>query len=140
VSPLRRIRAHRSDPPNEEIPLKSRMMKLVCRLLVATLALLPLQSPLAGMISAGEAAAPVGVQGERAALLELVERPGLAGQLQALGIDPAAARDRVAAMTDAEVRAVSKRLDTLPAGATKNNMWGYVGLLTIAFILWYTWK
>jgi len=119
--------------------LNSRMMRLVCRLLAVSLALLPLQSPQAGMIGA-DAAAAVATQGERAALLELVERPGLASQLQALGIDPAAARNRVAAMTDAEVRAVASRIDSLPAGATKNNMWGYVGLLMVAFIVWYTWK
>jgi hypothetical protein len=116
--------------------LKSRLMQLLCRLLVVTLAMLPIQSPQAGMIGAEEVAA----QGGRAALLGMIERPELASQLQALGIDPLSAKQRVAALTDAEVRAIADRLDSLPAGAAKNSMWGYVGLLVIAFILWYTWK
>jgi hypothetical protein len=61
------------------------------------------------------------MQAERAEMVTRVQaaldREALQAQLQALGVDPAAAIERVAALTDEELRYLDGRLSSLPAGA-----------------------
>ncbi len=51
-----------------------------------------------------------------ARILEALSRPALVQQMEKLGVDPAVARERVAALTDDELAALDQRLDSLPAG------------------------
>ena len=64
---------------------------------------------------------PANASGDRARLKALVERPELAQQLEKFGITPEKAEARVDAMSDAEVRMVVGKLDSLPAGAAISN-------------------
>ena len=59
-------------------------------------------------------------------------------QLQALGIDPAQAKDRVQAMSDQEIASLANRLESLPAGADS----GAVLLIIViaAAVWWYMYK
>jgi hypothetical protein len=118
--------------------MKSMTMRFICRMLVISLVMLPFQTVQAGMIGAGQAAAVVSAQAERQALLNLVSRSEIAGQLQSLGLDHKTAKDRVAAMTDEEVHALSGKLASLPAGA--NDAWVWVAVIVIAVVIWYNWK
>lgn len=77
----------------------------------------------AGMI--GTPAAP---ESERERVKAMLERPEVAAEMHEMGIAPQEAEARVDAMSDAEVRALAGRLDTVPAG-------GQVGDRTLLLIL-----
>lgn len=53
---------------------------------------------------------------ERERLTSLLERGEVRARLEALGVDPATAKERVAALSDAEAAQLAARLDELPAG------------------------
>ena len=53
---------------------------------------------------------------ERERLAALLERGEVRARLQALGVDPALARARVAALTDEEAARLAAEMDALPAG------------------------
>ncbi|MEO1750169.1 DUF6627 family protein [Thiofaba sp. EF100] len=53
---------------------------------------------------------------DRAGLATLLDRQDVRDQLVAMGVDPAAARERVAAMTDEEVRQLNQGIQEMPAG------------------------
>lgn len=59
----------------------------------------------------------------------VLDRDGVQAQLVALGVDPAMAVERVAALTDAELRQLDGRLANLPAGA------GVVEIVGVVFIV-----
>jgi hypothetical protein len=115
--------------------MKSMTMRFICRMLVVSLALLPLQSVQAGMIGADQVAAVAGAQAERQAVLSLIGRSEVASQLQSLGVDLKTANERVAAMTDEEVHSLAGQLNSLPAGA--NNGWAWAAVIIIGVIVWY---
>jgi hypothetical protein len=46
----------------------------------------------------------------------MLERTEVRERLQSLGVDPAQARDRVAALSDEEAAQLAARIDALPAG------------------------
>ncbi len=64
-----------------------------------------------------------------ARILEALSRPALVQQMEKLGVDPAVARERVAALTDDELAALDQRLDSLPAGGD------VLGALLFVFVL-----
>ena len=70
---------------------------------------------------------------ERAATVARVhaalDRAGVQAQLEALGVDPADARARVAALSDAELQRLDGRLAELPAGA------GLLEVVGIVFVV-----
>lgn len=87
----------------------------------------------AGVVGTDEALAAV----ERERVKELVQRPELARELQALGVAPGDAAARVDAMSDAEVRELAGRLDALPAGGalTTNELLILVLVLILVALL-----
>ena len=109
------------------------MKKMTCRALVVSMLALSFQAANAGMISADRAAnsAPV----DRAMVLSVLDRAETTDQLQAQGIDPALARARVAAMTDAEVQAMAQDIQAAPAGAMSG--WAWAAVVLIAAAVWY---
>ena len=119
--------------------MKFSAIKMVCHLLVVSMLLLPFQTIQAGMIGADQAVAATSAQADRASVLSLINRSDVASQLQTLGLDPQTAKDRVAAMTDEEVRSLTGNLNSLPAGAWSNG-WTWAAVIIIAVVLWYTWK
>jgi len=96
----------------------------------------PYQVAQAGMIGIDQAAAPSS-QADRAAVLSFVSRADVAGQLQSMGLDAATAKNRVAAMTDAEVAYLAERIEQLPAGADSA---GVILLILIIAAIWWVWK
>jgi uncharacterized protein DUF6627 len=59
----------------------------------------------------------VAAQPAKERILGLVERADVRGQLESFGVNPADAKARVAALSDAEAAQLAARLDSLPAGA-----------------------
>lgn len=102
--------------------------RAVARLLiVCTFALgLPLPAS-AGMIATDQIATYTGT--ERDTVRNFLDRQEVRERMQALGVDSAAARERVDAMTDEEASRLAGRIDQLPAGGN------IVGILFTVFII-----
>jgi len=96
------------------------------------MAWMPFHVAQAGIISTDQAVASA--QADRTAVLNLISRSDVAEQLQALGLDPAIAKDRVAALTDEEVQSLAGKLNALPAGADAA---GVVVVILIGVLIWY---
>ena len=110
------------------------LKKTTCRALIVSLLALSFQSAQAGLIGA-EQAAPTGAATERALVLGTLDRTEVAAQLQAAGVDPRAARERVATMSDQEVRTLAQDIHTAPAGALDGG--GWLAVIVIAALVWY---
>ena len=76
-----------------------------------------------------EAVAP-GVPLDRDALRAMLERDDVRRQLETLGVDPRAARERVDALTDAEIARVAGQVERLPAGGSS-----VIGVLFAVFVI-----
>jgi hypothetical protein len=101
---------------------------LLCRFLAIAMLMLPFQTGQASMIGADQVVSAASVQADRATVLNFLNRSQTEDQLQALGVDPQVARDRVAAMTDAEVGSLAGKVNEAPAG-------GVVGLLVVVLLV-----
>ena len=101
--------------------MKSMFARITCRLLVASMIVLPWHVQ-AGMIGTDVAASGA-----------VIDRSTMATQLQALGISPQAARERVAALTDAEVADIAGRIDALPAGGIS----GLLPIIVVGILIWW---
>lgn len=78
-------------------------------------------------LATAEAAAPGTAQG---ILLDHLDRADVQAALQARGLDPAQARARVNALTDAEASMLVDQIDAAPAGASD-----ILGTLVFIFVL-----
>ena len=116
--------------------MKSAWAKTICRLLIVLMVWTPYQVAQAGMIGTDQVATS-SAQADRNAVLGFVSRADVAGQLQALGLDAATAKDRVAAMTDSEVSYLAQRIESLPAGADTA---GIILLILVIAAVWWVWK
>ncbi len=87
-------------------------MSLSFASLAQAAAVVPAASP-AGLISTEQAAA---AQPGRALLEQTLSRADVVAALQARGVNVDAARERVAALTDAEASQVAAQIDQAPAG------------------------
>ena len=110
------------------------LKKNTCRVLVVAMMALSFQTARAGMIGT-EQAAVGGAATQRSLVLSVLDRAETAAQLQARGIDPAMARERVASMTDQEVQQLAGDMQTAPAGAMSSG--GWVAVIVIAGLIWY---
>jgi hypothetical protein len=109
------------------------MRRSIAAVLAVCLTLSGLQSASAGVIGTGEVLAGA----ERAARMERVEA-ALAGadvqrQLVALGVDPAHAAARVAALSDAELATLDAHLADLPAGG--DSLLAVIGIVFVVLLL-----
>ena len=114
------------------------MNNTLCRILIALMVWTPFQMAQAGMIGT-EQVASTAQHGDRAAVLNMLSRAAVASQPQALGIDPAQAKDRVQAMSDQEITALANRLDSMPAGASSGGAVLLIIIIAVA-IWWYMGK
>jgi hypothetical protein len=114
--------------------MTTKMKKMTCRALVVSLLALSFSTANAGMIGADQAQA-AGASTERSAVMSVLARAETATQLQAQGIDPQLARERVAAMTDQEVHALATDMQNAPAGAMSSGAWWAVAVIAVA--VWY---
>ncbi|HTP63704.1 MAG TPA: PA2779 family protein [Burkholderiales bacterium] len=104
--------------------MNNTFVRFVSRMLVASLFCLPFHAQ-ADLIATNRAISAEQAQSARATL---------AGHLEAFGIAPGEARDRVAALTDAEALSLADRAGQAPAGAGWNI--GIGMLLVVAFLIW----
>jgi len=117
--------------------MKHGTMSAICRVLVVSLMMLSFQTAQAGMIGTGQVA-----DTQRTSVMHVIDRADVSQQLQSMGLEPQVAKDRVAAMTDEEVRTLSGKLDTLPAGGMSDWWIGAIVVAIIAVAVWgsYGWK
>jgi hypothetical protein len=111
--------------------MKSVWARTISRLLVVLMVWTPYQFAQAGMIGTDQvvSAAP---QADRATVLNFFSRSDVASRLQAFGVEPATAKDRVAALTDQEVQSLAGQIDSAPAGGLSAVL---VILLIVVFAL-----
>jgi hypothetical protein len=123
------------NPSPRSLKMRSTMKKMTCRALVVSMLALSFQTANAGLIGADQAAAANAAQTDRALVMSVLNRAETTAQLQAQGIDPAMARERVAAMTDQEVQVLAQDMQTAPAGAQSSA--GWLAVILIAAAVWY---
>lgn len=90
----------------------------LCRLIAVAfvLTVLPVPAAQARIVSTQALSAGAAADDARARIEAVLERKEVHSQLVALGVDPKTAHDRVAALTDAEARALARHIDSMPAG------------------------
>jgi hypothetical protein len=103
--------------------------RLVSRLLIICMIGLPFQVH-AGLIGTDEVVSAAQAAAARSTVASVLNRSDVAGQLQALGLTPQAAKDRVAALTDVEVAKLAGQIEALPAGASSS-----VGVILLLILL-----
>jgi hypothetical protein len=114
--------------------MKLAFKRTTCRVLVVSLLALSFQTAHAGLIGADQATAASG-SSERTLVLGTLDRADVVSQLQAAGVDPLAARERIQAMSDQEVHALAQDIQSAPAGGISTG--GVVAIILIAALIWY---
>lgn len=110
--------------------MKSRPLSLVAQLLVVSM--LGLSFPSHASLMPTQATVPVSVpSAERSRVQDFLAREDVAREIAAQGVDLALVNARVAAMSDDEVRALAKRIDSAPAAGDA----GVIGVLFAIFII-----
>ena len=115
--------------------MKTAWARTICRLLVVLVVWTPYQVAQAAMIGTDQVVTSSS-SADRGAVLSFINRTDVASQLQALGLDPASAKDRVAAMTDSEAQSLAGRINSMPAGADS----GVVLLIVVIAVIWWVWR
>jgi hypothetical protein len=115
--------------------MKSTLKRMLCRILIVATAMLPFQMGQASMIGTDQAVAAVSVQSDRALVSSFFSRSQAVSELQSLGIDAKAANERVAAMTDDEVRTLAGKIRAMPAGADGTTV--AVVVIIAVFLIWW---
>lgn len=97
----------------------SSIKKFTSILLSVSMLLLSVQAGFvnAEMIGTQQALPSHSVQLSQQELVDVFQREDVQAQLTALGVDQDAALTRIQGMTEAELRQLNSRLDTLPAGS-----------------------
>jgi hypothetical protein len=93
--------------------MTGRLRRITAGLLIVCMGGLAVPLPaLAGIVSTDSVIAGA----ERERLAGLLERAEVQARLQSMGVDPASAKARVAALSDEEATRLAAQLDELPAG------------------------
>ena len=87
---------------------------LACALIVSIIGLGMPSSSMAGIVATDE----VRTSAQRERVTGFLERSEVRDRMQSLGVDPDAARSRVAALSDDEVASLADAIDRLPAGGS----------------------
>jgi hypothetical protein len=124
----------------KEMSMKFAGVKWICRALIASMLMLQFSFAQAAMVGAEQMLSSSTVQADRALVSATVTRAEIATQLQAMGVDPQAAQDRVAAMTDSEIHALAGNINEMPAGAMASGWWWAIAAVVIGLIIYYNWK
>lgn len=86
----------------------------------------------AALIGTDAVAAAQSRQATEQKILSALSRDDVARQMTAMGVDPAQASQRVAALSDQELATLSDRLDRLPAGG---DFFGTVGVIFVILLI-----
>jgi hypothetical protein len=112
--------------------------KIISRFLIALMIWTPYQIATASMIGTDQVVASTS-QADRTTVLNFLSRSDVANKLQSLGLDPATANDRVAAMTDQEVQSLAGRINSMPAGGLSDGATVLL-IIVIAAAVWWFWQ
>ena len=117
-------------------------VKSICHVLIASMLMLQFSLSQAGMIGAEQMVPAATVQADRMAVSAVLNRAEVASQLQAMGVDPALAQQRVASLTDSEVHALAGNINEMPAGAfpIASGWWWAIAAIIIGLAIYYYWK
>lgn len=115
--------------------MKTLLQRLISYLLVFSLVGLPFTAQ-AGLIGTDEVVAQTQTQSARAKVHDFVSRSDVQQQLQQFGVTPQNAKDRIDALTEAEVQHLSGKIDALPAGATSGGL-AVVGITVLLVLIVY---
>lgn len=109
--------------------MNTRILKPVASVLLVSMGLtsLPVQAVTITTEEAVQMTAPASTG--REALTDLLARADVQAELARLGVDPAVAAERVAALSDAEVASLHQRMDDVAAGGS------VVGAIVFIFVL-----
>jgi hypothetical protein len=115
------------------------LMRKYCRFLALPMAALmfavsmPLGAAQAALVSTDQVVEKSEIEADRMRIAALLGRDDVQRQLKAQGVDPDEALARVAALSDAEVRRIADRIDTMPAG--QDALGTIIGVALIVFIV-----
>ena len=112
--------------------------RTLCRLLVALMIWTPYQFATAGMIGTDKVVTS-NAQADRTTVLSYLTRDDVQRQLQAMGVDPSTAKDRVAALSDQEVSSLAGRINSAPAGAMSDAA-AVLLIIIVAAAVWWFWR
>lgn len=90
-----------------------KVLSTLCAALLFTVATAPVH---AGLVGTDEVLAEARMEENRAELLQMLERDEVRQKLEAMGVEPADAEQRVERMTEAELAQLQTRMDEVPAG------------------------
>lgn len=109
--------------------MNTRILKPVASVLLVCMGMtsLPVQAVTITTEEAVQMSAPASTG--REALTDLLARADVQAELARLGVDPAVAAERVAALSDAEVASLHQRMDDVAAGGS------VVGAIVFIFVL-----
>lgn len=97
--------------------LRRRATPVVCLITLCLLTLgIYVPAAQAALIGTGDLINQQQATQDRDHIRGLLQREDMQAQLESLGIDPAQAEARMNSLTDAEVKALAGKLDSLPAG------------------------
>lgn len=93
----------------------SRFVALPMAALMMALSM-PLGAARAALVTTDQVVEKSAISADRALVAAFLSREDVRREMQAMGVDPDEAANRVALMTDAEVQQMAAKIDTLPAG------------------------
>jgi hypothetical protein len=93
----------------------------------------PLDAAHAALITSGQAIEAGAAGGERDRVAAFLAREDVREEMVALGVDPVEAVNRVAGLSDAEVRRIAGHLDQLPAG--QSAVGAVIGAALLIFLI-----
>lgn len=105
----------------------------ICMIAAFTLAITPVVPVAAGMISNEQVAEQQSVADARLTVQNFMDRDDVRQQFEGLGVDPQEAEQRVAALSDAEVRDLAQKIETAPAG--EGVVGALIGTALIVFLV-----
>ena len=111
--------------------------RLVSRFLIICMIGLPFQVH-AGMIGTDQVVSAAQAAAARGTVATVMNRADVANQLQAMGLSPQVAKDRVAGLTDAEVAKLAGQIEALPAGASSAG--AILLIILIGVLIWWAVK
>lgn len=101
-------------------------------LLAASLLTMSVQSAWAGVITTQQYLSAVDREAARKRIDAVLAREEVRNRLELYGVDPAAADERIAALTDQELEQLATDLENLPAGGS---LLGVVGVVFIVLLI-----
>lgn len=115
-----------------ELPRATRWLAVLLAMALVTVSL-ALPAAQASMIDTATLAEAQSAEEARERIHSLLEREDVRDKLVDLGVDPAMADERVAALSDSEARQMATRMEELPAGA--NSVIGAAVLIFLVLLL-----